>query len=181
MSAEGPLPAGVEVRPAEAEEEPVLANLLELYTHDFSEIVDLQLKPDGRFGYPRLALYWREEGRFPFLVRVDGNLAGFALVSKGSEISGDPGVWDMAEFFVARGWRKRGIGAAVAHEIWRRFPGPWEVRVLEGNHAARAFWASAVDAFTRGSAETYIHGTPERRWQVFSFLSRDNRVPRPSN
>jgi predicted acetyltransferase len=171
MSAEEPLPADVEVRPAAAEEEPVLANLMELYTHDFSEIVELQLKPDGRFGYPRLARYWREEGRFPFLVRVDGNLAGFALVSKGSEISGDPGVWDMSEFFVVRGWRKRGIGAVVARELWRRFPGPWEVRVLEGNHGARAFWASAVDAFTQGRAETYTHGSPERRWQVFSFVS----------
>jgi predicted acetyltransferase len=181
MSAEEPLPARVEVRPAAAEEAPVLANLMELYVHDLSEIVELQLKPDGRFGYPRLALYWREEGRFPFLVRVDGHLAGFALVSQGSEISGDPRVWDMAEFFVARGWRKRGIGAAAARELWRRFPGPWEVRVLEGNHAARAFWASAVDAFTQGRAETYIHASAERRWQVFSFLSGDNDAPRPSN
>jgi predicted acetyltransferase len=171
MSAKESLPAGVEVLRAEAEEEPVLANLLELYSHDFSEIMDLQLKPDGRFGYPWLSQYWREEGRIPFLVRVDGCLAGFALVSKGSEIGGDQGVWDMAEFFVVRGCRKRGIGAAVARDIWRRFPGPWEVRVLEVHHAARAFWASAVAAFTHGGAETRIHGSSERRWQVFSFIS----------
>ena len=171
MSADVPLPPGIEVVRAAAEQEPVLANLLELYAHDFSEIIDLQLHPDGRFGYPRLAEYWVEDGRFPFLVKVDGHLAGFVLVSKGSPITGDPRVWDMAEFFVVRGHRKRGIGAAVAHETWRRFPGAWEVRVIEGNQPALAFWRSTIAAFTRSPPETALHAEEERRWQVFSLVS----------
>ncbi|HEU4457249.1 MAG TPA: GNAT family N-acetyltransferase, partial [Longimicrobium sp.] len=109
-----PLPPAVEVLPAAPEQEPVLANLLELYAHDLSELFNVRLQPDGRFGYPSLSRYWEEEGRFPFLVKVDGELAGFVLVSRGSRVSGDPAVWDMAEFFIARGFRKRGIGAAVA-------------------------------------------------------------------
>lgn len=171
MSAEDSLPPGVEVVRAAAEQEPVLANLLELYAHDFSEIIDLQLHPDGRFGYPRLAEYWAEDGRFAFLVKVDGFLAGFVLVAKGSRITGDPQVWDMAEFFVVRGCRKRGIGAAVAHEIWRRFPGAWEVRVMESNLPALAFWRSAVGAFTRPAPEAARYTEEEKRWQVFSLAS----------
>ena len=171
MGPETPPPPGIEVLRAAAEEAPVLANLLELYAHDFSELADLRLQPDGRFGYPELSRYWREEGRFPFLVRVDGHLAGFALVSRGSRVSADPRVWDMAEFFVARGYRKRGIGAAVAREVWRRFPGPWEVRVLEGNRPARAFWASAVGAFTGSRAEGVMTELQGKRWEVFSFVS----------
>ena len=58
-----PPPAGVEVRPAAPEEEPVLANLLELYAHDFSALADLQLHPDGRYGYPGLPRYWQEDTR----------------------------------------------------------------------------------------------------------------------
>jgi predicted acetyltransferase len=161
----------VEVLPAAAEEEPVLANLLELYAHDFSEIIDLRLRPDGRFGCPELSRYWQEEGRFPFLVRVGGFLAGFALVAKGSRVSGDPRVWDMAEFFVVRGYRKRGIGAAAAREIWRRFPGAWEVRVMEDNHPARAFWSAAAGAFTHSRAEGVITELQGKRWEVFSFVS----------
>lgn len=171
MSAEASLPLGVEVVRATAEQAPVLANLLELYSHDFSEIVELRLGPDGRFGYPDLPLYWREEGRHPFLVRVDGHLAGFALVSRGSRITLDPRTWDMTEFFVARGYRKRGIGAAVAGEIWRRFPGAWDVRVLEANRPARAFWRSAIGAFTGAPAESILTELNGRRWEVFSFVS----------
>lgn len=161
----------VEVHPAAPEEEPVLANLLELYSHDFSEFIDLPLQPDGRFGYPRLALYWREESRHPFLVRMDGQLAGFALVSRGSHIGGDPQVWDMTEFFILRGYRRRGIGAAVAREIWRRLPGPWEVRVIESNQAAQAFWSAVIEAFTSARARETTTAEQGKHWRVFSFTS----------
>lgn len=149
----------------------MLANLLELYAHDFSVLADLQLRPDGRYGYPELPLYWREATRFPFLMRVDGHLAGFALVARGSRVSGDPDVWDMAEFFVVRRHRRRGVGAMVAHEIFRRFAGRWELRVMENNLPALAFWSAAVGAFTGAPAEGVFTQVGERRWQVFAFDS----------
>ncbi|MEI9940906.1 MAG: hypothetical protein WDO69_27125 [Pseudomonadota bacterium] len=79
----------------------LLANLLELYLHDLSEtFAVIQLGVDGRFGYPRLASYWSEpEVRFPFLIRNRGELVGFALVQRGSPMSDDPEVFDVAEFF----------------------------------------------------------------------------------
>jgi len=46
--------ARIEVIAAGPDQEPILANLLELYIHDFSEFLDIQLGPDGRFGYPHL-------------------------------------------------------------------------------------------------------------------------------
>jgi predicted acetyltransferase len=171
MKPETSLPPGVEVRRAAAEEQTIMMNLLQLYAHDFSEFIDLQLQPDGRFGDPDLSRYWGEEGRIPFLVRVDGHLAGCALVSRGSRISADPRVWDMAEFFVVRRYRKRGIGAAAAHEIWRRFPGPWEVRVLESNQPARAFWRAAIRAIAPSMAEGRMMEMQGNRWEVFSFVS----------
>lgn len=127
----------IEVIRARPKQESILANLLELYAHDFSEFNVLELGADGRFGYSRLALYWREPGRHPFLVWVECKLAGFVLVKRGSEISGNETVWDLAEFFVLRGCRRRGIGTQAAIEVWRRFPGPWEVRVMESNVPAR--------------------------------------------
>jgi hypothetical protein len=102
--------AHLELIPAAPELKPVVANLLELYAHDFSEFHDLQLGADGRFGYRDLPRYWREPHRHPFVVRVGGNLAGLVLVKRGSEISGAETVWDMAEFLVVRGYRRRGIG-----------------------------------------------------------------------
>jgi hypothetical protein len=46
----------VEIIPALEEQEPILANLLELYAHDFSEFIDLKLGADGRFGYKHLPI-----------------------------------------------------------------------------------------------------------------------------
>jgi predicted acetyltransferase len=114
---------GVEVIPAPPEQEPVLANMIELYAHDFSEFVDLKLGADGRFGYERLPLYWKEPGRHPFLIKAGGRLAGFVFVRRGSEISDDADVWDVAEFFILRGFRRLGVGTRAAHEVWRKFLG----------------------------------------------------------
>jgi predicted acetyltransferase len=117
-----------------------LANLLELYAHDFSEFFEIELGEDGRFGYKDLPGYFREPNRRAFLVRVDNKLAGLVLVKRGLGLSDDEIVWDMAEFFVVRRYRRRGIGTYVAHEVWRQVPGLWEVRVMESNHAAHLFW-----------------------------------------
>src|SRR5882757_9534064 len=112
--------AHIEVIAAGPDQEPILANLLELYIHDFSEFLDVQLGPDGRFGYPHLPLYWLEPDRHPFLVKTEGELAGFALITRGQSVSGDEIVRDMSEFFVVRRYRRLGVGREVAHELWRR-------------------------------------------------------------
>ncbi|MGF7178951.1 GNAT family N-acetyltransferase [Tunturiibacter psychrotolerans] len=162
----------VEVLPAAWEQEPVLANLLELYAHDFSELRDLDVGEDGRFGYGALPLYWTEPGRFPFLVRVGGRLAGLVLVRRGSVISEEEAVWDMAEFFVVRGYRRRRIGTQVAHEVWRRFPGRWEVRVMEKNDAARRFWQGAISSFTGEKIHSVAFEREGSAWVLFLFESR---------
>jgi predicted acetyltransferase len=168
--AEQPSPQ-VEIIRATREQEAILANLLELYIHDFSEFHPVELGPDGRLGYPGLSLYWSEPDRYPFLVRVDGRLAGLVFVRRGSRISGDKAIWDMAEFFVIRGHRRHGIGIRLAHEIWRLFPGRWEVRVMQSNQAAIQFWQHAVTQFTGEDIAATHFERGGQHWLVFSFES----------
>jgi len=78
----------VEVTRATLKQKPILENLLELYADDFRAFHAIELRPDGRFVYPTLSLYWQEEGRHPFLIHIDGAPGGFALVQRGSRISG---------------------------------------------------------------------------------------------
>jgi predicted acetyltransferase len=162
----------IEVIPASAEQEPTVANLLELYAHDFSEFRPLEIEATGRFGYPSLPLYWSEPGRYPFLVKMGGNLAGLVLVKRGSEVSGNLTVWDMAEFFVLRGYRRRGVGTQVAHEVWRRFPGPWEVRVMQSNVSAHHFWERAISEFTGEEIHPVFAEKGGRHWKLYSFNSK---------
>ena len=148
-----------------------LENLTELYVHDFSEIMGLTPGEDGRYGYP-LAPFWVEAGRFPFLIRSAGQLAGFALISKGSEVSGDPTVFDVTEFFVVRGVRRHGVGLAAALRVFASFAGTWEVRVMERNTGALVFWERAVSTFTKGCCESFAWTSPRgTSFRVYRFVS----------
>jgi len=169
----------VEVIPASPEQQPVLANLLELYSHDFSEFVDLKLGADGRFGYNHLPLYWADSNRHPFLIKVGGHLAGFVFVRRGSELSSDPDVWDMAEFFIVRGFRRLGLGTMIALQIWDRFPGKWEVRVIDRHRRAKAFWEQAISTFLGKTAESILFEKGGEAWRVFSFTSDHDHGRRP--
>jgi predicted acetyltransferase len=161
----------LEITRALPEQEPILANMLELYAHDFSEFTDITLGPDGRFGYKNLPLYWEDPNRHPFLIKTDGGLAGFALVTKGSDISGDPDVWDMTEFFIVRGFRRLGIGTEATQAIWKNFPGKWEVRVIDRNKKAIKFWRRAIHNFIGQPIEPTSFNKDGAGWHVFSFES----------
>ncbi len=166
------VPAGVEVLQASPEQEPILANLLEFYVYDFSEFMGLPLDEAGRFGYTQLPLYWQEMDRYPFLIKVNGIWAGFALVRRGSQISGATHSWDMAEFFIMRGHRRLRIGQIAAGEVWKRFPGSWEVRVLDWNKTAKAFWGRAIGEFTGKTVAPMAFEKNGKVWQVFAFESQ---------
>ena len=158
-------PAKIEVIPATREQMTVVDNLMQLYAHDFSDFHHVELDSSGRFNYAPLALYWRDPDRHPFLVKMDGRLAGFVLVQRNGT------VWDMVEFFVLRGYRRRGAGTAIAQEVWKRFPGQWEVRVMQANKAALPFWERAISMFAGRRIEPVGIEKDGNSWRVFTFES----------
>lgn len=162
----------VTLAPARPQDRELLANLLELYVHDLSEIFPVAPGEDGRFGYERLPLYFSEpERRFAFLIRFGGRIAGFALVTRGSPMSDDPDVLDVAEFFVLRGYRRFGVGRHAAAALWDRLPGAWIVRVSEANRAGLPFWDGVIREYTHGAyTATQRPGNPNA-WRVFAFKS----------
>ena len=163
----------IKVLRATKDQAPILANLFEFYAYDFSEFSALKTGPDGRFGYEPLALYWTEANRFPFLVRVEDDLAGFVLVQQGSQVSGAGDIWDVAEFFILRAYRRQGVGERVAHDVFRKFTGRWEVRVADNNLVAQAFWSRVISAFTEVPTEPVITEVAGKRWHVFSIISSE--------
>ena len=127
----------VQVDLATMHDQAALRQLLELYAHDFSERNGADVGDDGTYGYKYLDAYWHEPERHPFLFRVAGRLAGFALVRTGRP-------HDMAEFFVLRKYRRGGIGRDAARAVFARFPGAWQVREQFENTGAIAFWRDAI-------------------------------------
>jgi predicted acetyltransferase len=127
----------VAVIEAQLDQKAVIRHLLELYLHDFSELDGNEVDEHGLYGYRYLDHYWTENDRRPFLFLVDGRWAGFALIRLG-----DPN--DVAEFFVLRKYRRRGIGNVAARDLFQRFPGAWQVRQIATNVAATTFWRQAI-------------------------------------
>src|SRR2546421_2724675 len=161
------------LEPAGAQDAPVLANLLELYAHDLSDAFALDIGPDGKFGYPSLALYWREPARrFPFLIRAADKLAGFVLVTRGSPLSADPTHLDVAEFFVLCRHRRLGVGSQAAMRLWDQMPGHWIVRVAECNAAALPFWAGGIAEYTGQAFAREARSMAGKIWTRFAFDSR---------
>ena len=140
----------ISLDPASAAERAVLENLFQLYAYDWSELCRLDVGRDGRFADPSLDAYWQEGHHHPFLIRVDGRLAGFVLIAARSRLTGAADVFDMAEFFVMRKHRRQGVGFAAASAAFDRFPGRWEIRQRDENAAATAFWRRVIARYTGG-------------------------------
>ncbi len=142
----------VEVSVARPEERSALANLTQLYIHDFSEFwagtAEGELQDDGRFTDYPLDAYWCEPGRIPLLFRQDDRLIGFALLNAVGH-----GAWpverNMAEFFIVRKHRRGGVGTAAARRVFSLYPGAWEVAVARKNLGALAFWRQAIGGHPR--------------------------------
>ena len=155
---------------ATATEAGLLGNLLELYSHELSDVFpSVVLGADGRFGYPQLPLYWSEPSRrFAFLIRVDGQVAGFVLATRGLAAA-DPQALDVAEFFVLRRYRRQGFGQLAAELLWCRLPGCWTVRIAEANRIALEFWANVVAAVIPGKVTESTRLIGSMSWRVYAF------------
>jgi predicted acetyltransferase len=130
---------------------------------------DVEIGDDGRFGFEKLPLFWSGPNRHVLLLRYRQKLAGFALLKKGSEITKRENVWDMAEFFVLRRYRRYGVGTEAARQIWSRLPGHWEIRVIESNKVAYHFWARAISTVFGEVISPIRVEIACRDWYVFSF------------
>ena len=142
----------VRVRAAAASERALLDGLLQFYLYDFSELEPqgskrLDFNAHGRFdALIKLDDYFQGRDGFHALVILTGKRpAGFALINTRSHRGGTV-ERNMAEFFVARKHRRLGIAREAVRQILARYPGHWEIAVVESNIAALAFWPRAIAA-----------------------------------
>ena len=142
----------IELQPASINDKPVLRNLLELYQYDFSEYENSDIDEHGLYGYRYLDHYWTDPNRYAYLVKVDGILAGFAMLRVIHESPGNP-IHSVAEFFVMRKYRRRGVGREVARRLFDLFPGRWRIEEEKSNLPAQAFWHEVIDDYMQGNFE----------------------------
>jgi len=98
-------------------------------------------------------------------ILYDESPVGFALVRRRS-----PGAataeYSMDEFFIARPWRRRGIGAQAVRLLFDRFAGRWLITEHQRNSAAVNFWRGVVAAYTRGRyQERIVNGEVQQHFE----------------
>jgi predicted acetyltransferase len=119
----------------------VLANLIQLYRYDLSEFRGYELSPHGTYAYRYLDHYFLDQDRRASFIEVDSHLAGFCLTRRL-----EPDLCSMAEFFVVRAHRHRGIAQAAATSAFTSNPGRWQVAVDHHNTPALTFWKKLIEA-----------------------------------
>jgi predicted acetyltransferase len=140
----------VQTKEAAPEDKYILERLMQLYLYDFSAIEGFDVGRDGLFETTSLDSYWRESGRYPFLICADNQVAGLLLVNSHTCIEENSGAKSIAEFFVMRGYRRRGVGRFAARQTFDKFPGKWEVRQMTRNAAGQSFWRTVIGEYTQG-------------------------------
>ncbi len=138
----------VQVEPAGIAHRELMQNLLQLYLYDFSEYVAIARNKDGLFIYPYLDHYWREPDRFPFLISVAGEHAGFALIREEINPRTNETSYEIAEFFVMKKFRRQHVGIKATLLLVSKLSGSWVVRVLENNKPALHFWQHTLRNFS---------------------------------
>ena len=129
----------------------IIFNLMQLYTYELSffedETTEFVLQDNGLYVVSKYTeLYWKEDKRHPYVLKCDGEIAGFVL-----ERLNEEGMNEIAEFFVLNKYRKLGAGTFMANEMFKRFKGKWEIRTLLKNKRAQDFWRKVVRDASNGN------------------------------
>ena len=89
--------------------------------------------------------YWKDENRHPYILKCNGELAGFVL-----QRYNENNYNEIAEFFVLNKYRKLGAGTFMAKEIFKKYRGKWEIRTLLKNKRGQEFWRKIVKEVSNG-------------------------------
>ncbi len=141
----------VQIIPADAGKRELMRGLMNLYLYDFSEFTGEEVNQRGGYEDGYLPRYWIEPNRYPFLILVNGKPAGFVLVRDQTGPGEGQVTHHIAEFFVMRKYRRRGVGQRAAWAVFDRFPGRWFVSEMEENRPAQVFWRKTIGEYTRGN------------------------------
>ncbi len=159
----------IDIRRVDRSFDPILRNLWDHYVYDMAEWFMLETDEDGRYPYAGEKLW--DEGVDVYVAYRGRVPVGFGVVGSAAAHIGEPSAKDLHEFFVVRRHRRSGTGRALASHIWEAYPGPWLVRVYQGNLPALPFWRDAIREFTDGQFREEVRSLQDRAWSYFTFDS----------
>jgi len=125
----------------------------------------LGIENPGEYKY--LDSYWKKEDRYPFFVKIESVIGGFVLINSHTLIQ-KPGK-NIAEFYIKKEFRNKGIGKMVAFKIFELFKGNWELRQLREDISAQNFWRKIVSEHTQNNFQEKFLDTKDWCGPVQTF------------
>lgn len=158
----------VQLVKATAKDHDLLFNLAQFYQYDFTDFLGGDVDAEGLFPYMSVN-YYLGQGRQAYIARIEDHPAGFALVDEQIQLRSGPGRY-LAEFFVMRRFRRKGIGRQCAFQVFDTYRGYWEIAEVGPNQPAIAFWRKVIGEYTRGRFEesTTQEDGLKIVWQTFN-------------
>lgn len=128
----------------DSKENHIFKNLQLCYECEFAPITKTNMTVHADYDQAEIASHWAPNYSL-YLFYHKAIPVGFCVVNHQSMLDGRTNVNDIAEFFIVPLFRKSGLGIYFATQIFRLFPGEWEVRQLpELEHTARKFWLKVI-------------------------------------
>ncbi|MFN8374996.1 MAG: GNAT family N-acetyltransferase [Anaerolineae bacterium] len=141
----------IELVRASSRDDTTLRNLYQFYIYEFTRFMtNWHVNYAGRYTEDDLDEVWYKPQRQTFLVKVNHELAGFAIIDHKVPSHYVPDVLDsvcMVEFFILAAFQAQGIAEQVAVRLFDMFPGSWEVFELEKNIRAQRFWRRVISTY----------------------------------
>ena len=149
------------------------AQLINLYNfdYDFTNYLNDEI-PENGFFYGDADYYMNEVKARNFFIRVDGKIAGYAIIMDGGCCYlEDENAHNIDEFFVTRKFRRQGVGKTAALMAFEMFKGKWEVCQMQDNIRAQKFWMAVISEYTNGDFQQV--GTPNDEMVGFILNNAD--------
>lgn len=123
----------------------VIMNMFQYYIYDMSEYTKFSPNPDGTYqvdeSLVQLSTYFEAEDHYPYMIMVDGQVAGFSLLRV---FPYNKEYYDIGQFFVLRKYKGQGVGREAFRLSVKKHPGNWITRVLPNNEGAFKFWEKVI-------------------------------------
>lgn len=166
----------IKLIPANLTDYPIIQNMGRFYVYDMSEHLGFEpgwkIPANGLYECIDFKKYWSDPNAFPYLIHYEKELAGFAIIDKkGSDKHIE---FNMAQFFILRKFKNKGVGKYVAFHCFDHYPGIWEVMVLPGNSGAYQFWKTIISEYTKNNYQEYtcrVAHLNNTEKNIFSFNS----------
>ncbi|GFN33001.1 hypothetical protein PCURB6_32610 [Paenibacillus curdlanolyticus] len=118
-------------------------NLFNYYLYELSPYSREDIGTKGTFEMEDISPYYRDERLYPYYIMLNERIAGFILVTSPPYVAEDVD-YSVQELFVLPKYRGTNIAQDAVVQIFKLYPGRYEVGMYKSNIIAVKFWTKLL-------------------------------------